>query len=154
MRRVKFAIAATSILAAASAALVSCNKNPASPPSTAQVYSNAPRGPRAVPAAAASPADDGNWLMPGKDYAATRFSGLNEISPANVKDLSLAFTFSTGTNKGFEAPPLVVSGTMYIITPFPNYLYALDLTKPGAPAKWTFKPKPAAASQGVACCDG
>ena len=42
---------------------------------------------------------------------------------------------------------------MYIITPFPNYLYALDLTKPGAPAKWTFKPKPAAAAQGVACCD-
>ena len=91
--------------------------------------------------------------MPGKDYAATRFSGLPEINPANVKDLSLAFTFSTGTNKGFEAPPLVVNGTMYIVTPFPNYLYALDLTKPGAPAKWTFKPKPAAASQGVACCD-
>jgi PQQ-dependent dehydrogenase (methanol/ethanol family) len=42
---------------------------------------------------------------------------------------------------------------MYVITPFPNYLYALDLTKPGAPTKWTFKPKPAAASQGVACCD-
>ena len=42
---------------------------------------------------------------------------------------------------------------MYIVTPYPNYLYALDLTKPGAPAKWTFKPKPAAASQGVACCD-
>jgi PQQ-dependent dehydrogenase (methanol/ethanol family) len=42
---------------------------------------------------------------------------------------------------------------MYLITPFPNYLYALDLTKPGAPAKWVFKPKPLAASQGVACCD-
>src|SRR5438309_10443026 len=42
---------------------------------------------------------------------------------------------------------------MYLITPFPNYLYALDLTKPGAPTKWVFKPKPLAARQGVACCD-
>ena len=39
---------------------------------------------KAVPAAAASPADDGNWTMPGKDYAATRFSGLSQITPANV----------------------------------------------------------------------
>jgi PQQ-dependent dehydrogenase (methanol/ethanol family) len=103
--------------------------------------------------AAASPADDGNWIMPGKDYASTRFSALNQITPANVSRLALAFTFSTATTHGYEAPPLVVNGTMYLITPFPNYLYALDLTKPGAPAKWVFKPKPLAASQGVACCD-
>ena len=69
------------------------------------------------------------------------------------RKLALAFTFSTATTKGYEAPPLVVNGTMYLITPYPNILYALDLTKPGAPAKWVFKPKPAAASQGVACCD-
>ena len=31
---------------------------------------------------------------------------------------------------------------MYVVTPYPNILYALDLTKPGAPMKWTFKPKP------------
>src|SRR6185295_15322678 len=37
-------------------------------------------------------------------------------------------------------------------TPFPNLLYALDLTKPGA-TKWTYNPHPAASSQGVACCD-
>jgi lanthanide-dependent methanol dehydrogenase len=97
--------------------------------------------------------DNGNWEMPGKDYASTRFSALTEITPANVKGLGLAFTFSTGTTKGFEAPPLVVGETMYIVTPYPNDLYALDLTKDGAPAKWAFHPKPAAASQGVACCD-
>src|SRR6476646_8999083 len=153
MLRVSAAVTATGILAAASAPLVSCSKAPAPPPSTAQVYANVPGGPHAVPAASASPADDGNWTMPGKDYAASRFSGLNQITPANVTKMSLAFTFSTGTTNGFEAPPLVVNGTMYVITPYPNYLYALDLTKPGAPTKWTFKPKPLAASQGVACCD-
>jgi lanthanide-dependent methanol dehydrogenase len=42
---------------------------------------------------------------------------------------------------------------MYVVTPFPNDLYALDLTKPGAPVKWKYSPKPAPAAQGVACCD-
>ena len=91
--------------------------------------------------------------MPGKDYASTRFSALTQVTPANVRNLGVAFTFSTATTRGYEAAPLVVNGTMYLITPFPNDVYALDLTKPGAPTKWVFKPKPIAASQGVACCD-
>jgi PQQ-dependent dehydrogenase (methanol/ethanol family) len=98
-------------------------------------------------------ADDGQWMMAAKDYANTRFSGLTEITPANVKNLQLAWSFSTGVLRGQEAAPLVVNGTMYIITPYPNVVYALDLTKPGAPLKWKFNPKPAAAAQGVACCD-
>jgi len=36
--------------------------------------------------------------------------------------------------------------TMYIVTPFPNYLYALDLTKPGAPMKSKYDPKPSASA--------
>ncbi len=107
----------------------------------------------AVSAESAVTADNGNWEMPGKTYASTRFSALTEITPANVARMGVVFTFSTATTHGYEAPPLVVDGTMYLITPYPNYLYALDLTQPGAPAKWVFKPKPAAASQGVACCD-
>ena len=47
----------------------------------------------------------------------TRFSGLNEITPANVAELQVAFTFSTGTTEGFEAPPLVVNNTMYVVAP-------------------------------------
>jgi PQQ-dependent dehydrogenase (methanol/ethanol family) len=91
--------------------------------------------------------------MPAKDYASTRYSGLSQITTGNVKDLKLAWTFSTGFLGGHEAAPLVVGSTMYVVTPFPNYLYALDLAQPGAPAKWTYKPKPDASSQGVACCD-
>jgi PQQ-dependent dehydrogenase (methanol/ethanol family) len=152
MRRVNTAVlklAAVALVAAG--ALQSCNK-PQSAPSGTIVSAPLP-GNRAVAAPSAAPADDGNWTMPGKNYASTRFSALNQITPANVSKLAISFTFSTGTTKGFEAPPLVVNGTMYIVTPFPNYLFALDLTKPGAPTKWVFKPKPLAASQGVACCD-
>ncbi len=76
-----------------------------------------------------------------------------EINTGNAKNLKLAWTFSTGLTRGHEAAPLVVNNTMYIVTPWPNLLYALDLTKPGAPLKWTYDPHPASASQGVACCD-
>ena len=102
---------------------------------------------------ATEPADDGEWRMAGKDYANTRYSALDQIKAGNVATLKLAFTFSTGVTRGHEAAPIVAGNTMYIVTPFPNYLYALDLTKPGAPTKWKFEPNPNASSQGVACCD-
>ena len=110
-------------------------------------------GQKPVPPASAAPADDGRWTMPAKNYAATRYTELDQINAGNAKDLQVAFTFSTGVDRGHEAAPIVDGQTMYIVTPYPNYVYALDLTKPGAPLKWMYKPKPAASSQGVACCD-
>lgn len=97
--------------------------------------------------------DDGQWVMAPKNYASTRFSTLDQITTANVRNLKIAWTFSTGLTRGHEAAPLIVNNTMYIVTPYPNDLYALDLTKPGAPMKWKYEPKPVPASQGVACCD-
>ncbi|MFZ0209183.1 MAG: PQQ-binding-like beta-propeller repeat protein, partial [Roseiarcus sp.] len=111
----------------------------------------APQAPT-VPASAAPP-DDGQWTMPAKNYAATRYSALNEINGANVSQLQVAFAFSTGVDRGQEAAPIVANNTMFIVTPYPNIVFALDLTKPGAPIKWSYQPHPAAASQGVACCD-
>ena len=95
----------------------------------------------------------GEWTFPAGDYANTRFSDLTEIDRGNVARLKLAFSFSTGVLRGHEAAPVVAGNTMYVITPFPNYLYALDLTKPDAPVKWRFEPNPKASSQGIACCD-
>jgi lanthanide-dependent methanol dehydrogenase len=104
-------------------------------------------------AAGAKNAEDGQWTMPQKDYANSRYSGLSEITADNVKNLKVAFTFETGVLRGQEAAPIVVNNTMYIVTPFPNYVYALDLSKDGAPQKWRYDAKPEAAAQGVACCD-
>jgi PQQ-dependent dehydrogenase (methanol/ethanol family) len=112
-----------------------------------------PSAPLPVPPASAAPAENGQWTMPAKNYASTRYSELNEITAENVKNLQPAFTFSTGVNRGQESSPLVVGNTMYVLSPYPNILYALDLTKPGAALKWQYNPKPEAASQGVACCD-
>ncbi len=105
------------------------------------------------PAQIQNQADDGQWTMPAKNYASTRYSTLDQINTNSVKNLKLAWTFSTGLTRGHEAAPLVVNNTMYIVTPFPDLLYALDLTKPGAPVKWVYDPKVAPAAQGVACCD-
>jgi PQQ-dependent dehydrogenase (methanol/ethanol family) len=95
----------------------------------------------------------GEWTMPALDYASTRYSPLAQLDTSNVGRLQVQFTFSTGINRGQEAAPLVVGSTMYIVTPFPNVVYALDLAQPGAPVKWKFEPKPDPAAQGVACCD-
>src|SRR5512144_1133516 len=110
----------------------------------------------AAPAQGATTTPSGNagdWPMAARDYASTRFSPLEDISPANVGALKLAFTFSTGVVRGHEAAPIVVGDTMYIVTPYPNVVYALDLTRPGAPLRWKFEPKPESFAQGVACCD-
>jgi PQQ-dependent dehydrogenase (methanol/ethanol family) len=98
-------------------------------------------------------ADDGQWPMAAKNYASTRYSGLDEINTTNAARLKVAWTFSTGVTAGHEAAPLVVGSTMYLVTPFPNFVYALDLTQPGAPMKWKYDPKPDSAAKGVACCD-
>jgi lanthanide-dependent methanol dehydrogenase len=95
----------------------------------------------------------GDWVFAAKDYSNSRYSALTEITPVTVKQLGVAVTFSTGVNAGHEAAPLVVNNTMYVVTPWPNIVYALDLTQPGAPLKWKYAPKPLSAARGVACCD-
>lgn len=101
--------------------------------------------------ASVSQPDDGQWLMASKDYGANRFSGLEQITAGNVQNLRVAWTFATGVLRGHEAAPLIVGDTMYYVTPYPNLLYAIDVTT--GEKKWEYKPKPSSSSQGVACCD-
>jgi PQQ-dependent dehydrogenase (methanol/ethanol family) len=95
----------------------------------------------------------GEWRSQARDWANTRFSPLAGINAGNVARLRVAWTFSDGTQNGHEAAPLVQGDTMYLVTPFPNVAYALDLSKPGAPIKWAFTPNPSPVSIGKACCD-
>jgi PQQ-dependent dehydrogenase (methanol/ethanol family) len=97
-------------------------------------------------------APEGEWPMASGDYANTRYSGLSQITADNVGRLQVSWTFSTGVLRGQEAAPIVAGQTMYVVTPFPNILHALDLTRPGA-TRWSYESKPMSAAQGVACCD-
>jgi len=95
----------------------------------------------------------GEWQMPAGDYASSRFSELAQITPANAANIHASWTFSTGVLRGHEGQPLVVDNTMYLVTPYPNVSYAIDLAQPGQPLKWKFRPENAQAAAGQACCD-
>jgi alcohol dehydrogenase (cytochrome c) len=95
----------------------------------------------------------GEWRRQARDYANTRYSTLDQITQENVGRLRVAWTFSDGTQYGHEGAPLVIGDTMYLVTPFPNIAYALDLSKPGSPIKWSFDPDPTPMAVGKACCD-
>ena len=97
-------------------------------------------------------AGDGQWVRAAHDYASTRYSGLAQITSGNARQLRLAWSFHTGVERGQEAAPLVIGDTLYVVTPYPNVLWALDLRRDGA-VRWKYEPKPATAAQGVACCD-
>jgi PQQ-dependent dehydrogenase (methanol/ethanol family) len=98
-------------------------------------------------------AEDGTWTLPGKDFAATRYSGLAQITAANVGKLEPVWNFSTGVLRGHEGQPLVVNDTMYVVTPYPNVLYAFDLSQEGYPLRWKYRPGVDANALGIACCD-
>ena len=77
-------------------------------------------------------ADPAQWVMPNGNYAGWNYSALDQINLTNVQNLSVAWTFQLGILDTHEASPLVVGDTMYIVTPKPNYVYALDLRRDGA----------------------
>ena len=97
-------------------------------------------------------ADPNNWAIQTGDYTNQRYSKLDQINRDNVKDLKVAWTFSTGVLRGHEGSPLVIGDTMWLHTPFPNNVFALDLNEPGK-IIWTYKPKQDPSVIPVMCCD-
>ncbi|TNC60384.1 PQQ-dependent dehydrogenase, methanol/ethanol family [Rubellimicrobium roseum] len=96
--------------------------------------------------------DPGQWVIQTGDYANTRFSELDQITRENVGDLEVAWMFSTGVLRGHEGGPLVVGDMMYLTTPFPNTVYALDLANEGRIA-WRYEPQQDPNVIAVMCCD-
>jgi lanthanide-dependent methanol dehydrogenase len=96
-------------------------------------------------------ADPKNHAMQAGDMYNQRYSKLTQINAQNVGKMQVAWMFSTGVLRGHEGSPLVVNGTMYIHTPFPNKVFALDLDT--QKIKWRYEPKQDAAVIGQMCCD-
>ncbi len=96
--------------------------------------------------------EDTNWVMQTKDYSASHFSDMTQINAHNVQHLQPVWSFSTGVLNGHEGGPLVIDGIMYVHTPFPNNIFAIDLDEPGK-ILWEHKPKQNPAARAVACCD-
>ena len=92
-----------------------------------------------------------NWATWGGDYAGTRYSKLDQINKKNVKDLQVAWTFSTGVLRGHEGGPLVIGDTMYVHTPFPNKVFSIALKDQSI--NWMYEPKQNPDTIPVMCCD-
>ena len=92
------------------------------------------------------------WTTPAGTAEGTRFSSLKQIDTSNVGSLIEEFHFTTGVLAGHEGQPLVVGSTMYVVGPFPNKLFALDLAHPGQ-TRWVFDPNANEFAKGQACCD-
>ncbi len=92
------------------------------------------------------------WAIQTGDYANTRYSELDQINRDNVGDLRVAWTFSTGVLRGHEGSPLVIGDIMYVHTPFPNNIFALDLANDGR-ILWRYEPQQDPEVIAVMCCD-
>ena len=103
---------------------------------------------QSVTEAAANP---DNWATWGGDYGGTRYSKLDQINKGNVKDLQVAWTFSTGVLRGHEGGPLVIGDTMYVQTPFPNKVFSINLEDQSI--NWQYEPKQNPDTIPVMCCD-
>ena len=96
-------------------------------------------------------ANPNNWAMQAGDFGNHRYSSLQQINTSNVNKLQVAWMFSTGVLRGHEGSPLVVGDTMYVHTPFPNNVFAIDLGT--QKIKWKYAPKQDPAVIPQMCCD-
>jgi quinoprotein glucose dehydrogenase len=89
---------------------------------------------------------DADWRSYGRTQFGQRYSPLKQITPTNVKDLKVAWTFRTGDLPGkndpvettFEVTPIKVRDTLYLCSQHQR-LFALD-AKTGK-LRWSFDPK-------------
>ncbi|WP_320837994.1 PQQ-dependent dehydrogenase, methanol/ethanol family [Zhongshania sp.] len=124
-------LTSASLLCFSSLLLIACAKTPEPP----------------VNVAAPAPVE---WTKHGGGDAEQRFSTLNKITPSNIAELGLAWSFDLGVSRGIEATPLVVDGLIYVTATW-NKVFALD-AKTGA-LRWQFDPKVDRSKAADLCCD-
>src|SRR5216684_2953299 len=69
-----------------------------------------------------------NWLMNHRTYDAQRYSPLDKINKATIKDLKLAYAVAIGgtsPNENLQATPLAEDGFLYVVDQW-GVLYKID----------------------------
>src|SRR5215475_15603429 len=62
--------------------------------------------------------EPGNWLMNHRTYDAQRYSPLEKINKANIKDLKLVYALAIGgtaANENLQSTPLAEDGFLYVV---------------------------------------
>jgi PQQ-dependent dehydrogenase (methanol/ethanol family) len=103
--------------------------------------------------------DAGNVVMPNINYFGWNYSTLDQINVDNVGDLTVAWTLQLGVLDQWEATPLVIGDTMYVVSPVnqsegtgqsPNTMLAIDLNT--GTIIWEFRPDVDREAGLTACC--
>jgi PQQ-dependent dehydrogenase (methanol/ethanol family) len=147
------------LFAAAMLALAGCKKSETETGAEGQAATPAGEAPAAAAVATdaefqANAAKPGNWGGVGRDFALTRHSPLADINRENVKDLKVSWEMKTDATRGHEGQPLVIDGTMYVVSAYPNHVYAIDLSQADTgKVLWKYTPTQDERSVAVACCD-
>lgn len=87
---------------------------------------------------------DGDWAAYGRTTRGTRYSPLATITPDNVENLEVAWTFRTGdlnppdSSAAFEVTPLEVDGTIYLCT---QHQWVIALDAASGTERWRFDPE-------------
>ena len=69
--------------------------------------------------------DPGDWLMIRRDYRASNYSPLNQITGGNVKNLRLVWSWAMNEGGTNQPAPIVHNGVIYLNNPG-NIIQALD----------------------------
>src|SRR5258708_38405543 len=75
------------------------------------------------PATLLKPTSD-SWPIYHGDCSGQRHSHLNQITPANVGELTLAWAFQTGQTTQIKSSPIVANGILYVS--IPDHVWAVD----------------------------
>jgi alcohol dehydrogenase (cytochrome c) len=73
--------------------------------------------------------EPGNWLMNHRTYDAQRYSPLEKINKANIKDLKLVYALAIGgtaANENLQSTPLAEDGFLYIVDQW-GVVYKVDV---------------------------
>jgi PQQ-dependent dehydrogenase (methanol/ethanol family) len=90
------------------------------------------------------------WALHGNDSGEQRYSLLEQINRENVDKLGLTWSFDIPTQRGIEATPLMIGGTLYVSGSW-SIVYALDAAS--GEKKWIYDPRVARSVLAKGCCD-
>lgn len=91
-----------------------------------------------------------DWILHGRTFSEQRYSPLDAINTTTVATLGLAWQLDLGTDRGLEATPLMVDGTIFVSGTW-SVVYAID-ARTGL-LKWRYDPKVPGPSARDSCCD-
>lgn len=90
------------------------------------------------------------WPSHGGDSGETRFAPATQINRDNVQRLGLAWEYEFDTDRGQQATPIIVDGTLYTVSAW-SKVYAFDAGT-GRPL-WSYDPEVPHATLAKGCCD-